>query len=358
MRMCMNMLPGVEGRCTWTVAPSEPTLVEAAAWLTRRDGFESCEVLLSVLEDPTLSRGYNGELIAANIILEALDSCCFDARGLRTRFDVHVIDFMKALLPPDPFDKLMDAVLQQSEIGAGTFAETFRNSKLYLTHFIKVLDLGVLKREVLVRYIIRGAGVVCANSKGGVDIVLLFLYEDTRLTATNVSAILVQTHVDDQLAGPLFDSMNPCSLGIFPEKEALPVIRMVCALSAPVGQGEDGIFVVSTSTQPEQRSSEDAHSRICHCPTIDLWCRGISSRTFQCIKLVHGDSYRQLVAQSQCPDTEADYVDTQDYHGPVNIYDLVLRERTLSMYPGATSQDQCWSRFVDVGRGRKDGQPK
>ncbi|EMD30334.1 hypothetical protein CERSUDRAFT_101526, partial [Gelatoporia subvermispora B] len=189
------MVPLSHLRTTLTVSPSEPTVVEAASRLMRREGFHAGIALYSILlrHAPPVSRGFHGDIVVASVILDTLDNCTFDHFGQKTRFIVPVKNFLEALLPQDSCEQLnYSPSSRSSEHHTSDLEEMFQRSSMYVTHFIRALDLGVLRREILIRYVVRGAGIICSSKDGRVDLVLPFLYSGNALTATNVSAVLVR----------------------------------------------------------------------------------------------------------------------------------------------------------------------
>ena len=53
-----------------------------------------------------------------------------------------------------------------------SFIETFANSCVYVTHFLKVYDFKVLSVEFLVNCVARVAAILCADNQRAVDIVI------------------------------------------------------------------------------------------------------------------------------------------------------------------------------------------
>ncbi|OCH86957.1 hypothetical protein OBBRIDRAFT_890135 [Obba rivulosa] len=380
MRMCLAIDEGFLSLLT--VAPSEPTVVEGAAWLMHQDGFESCSALHSIFSNmPSISKGDRGEFVAANILLEALDNCSF-VNKIRERYIVPVVDFMKGLLRNGPFEVLMKSRASSGD-GDETFEELFKDSKMYITHFIKIIDRKVLTQEMLLRCIVRGAAIICADCQDCVDLILPFIIKGERLIRTNVSLVAVQ--VKNNLSyrrnphRSLFNKMDPTyrRMKIFPKDFALPVIRMVFALEAQLAENFSdetadthghNIIVL----QPPQRSSSRIHKQgneaadgpveengsdedgpadganagVDEGPrenvtanqfkAFDLWCCGASSQTFATIRPEQDRIYRGLLEQV----SKAQEI--------TKIEDPMIREAIMSQYPGATSMDESWSRFIKI----------
>ncbi|OCH86958.1 hypothetical protein OBBRIDRAFT_890136 [Obba rivulosa] len=356
LRVVLKIEPTSYIRSTLTVSPSEPTIVEAASWLMRREGFQTCTALRAILDAyHCVSTGHRGEFVVATVILDTLDNCSFDQSGNRMRFVLPLKDFMEALLLQDSFAQLMRSrPTRTNDIDTDDFAETFKNANIYVTHFIKALDLGVLRREILVRYIVRGAGIICSNKNGGVDIVLPFLYNDSRLMATNVSAVLIriQDMVPRYRASHLaiFDDMDSYALGMFSEDETLPVIRILvdpgraggCPFDLSVAGDQRHYSQVIPPRGHMNRSSESQRTRY---KIFDVWCRGLSSSTFRSIKPEHDEVYADLLKLSRTDWWPKSLREDEDYELAA---DMIPRS-AMSMWPGATAMDESWSSFVDTG---------
>ncbi|OCH84613.1 hypothetical protein OBBRIDRAFT_891674 [Obba rivulosa] len=360
LRAVLDIDPMSYIRTTITVSPSEPTVVEAASWLMRQEGFQTCVALRSVLKGyHCVSPGHRGEIVVASLILDTLDNCSFDQSGNRTRFILPVQEFIEALLPQDTFEQLVHSrPSRANDVVAGDFAQTFKNAKMYVTHFIKALDLRVLRRDILVRYIVRGAGIICSNKNGGVDIVLPFLYNDSRLMATNVSAVLIRiTDIvphDEASHLALFNDMDPITLCMFPENEAFPVIRILVNPSAGDGlrdpSAPDDKSHYSQVIAPYSRRENKSSERRMDGPgsqytAFDVWCRGLSSSTFRSIKPEHDEVYADLLKLSRTDWWPKSLREDEDYE---LVADMIPRS-SMSMWPGATAMDESWSSFVETG---------
>jgi len=76
-----------------------------------------------------------------------------------------------------------------------TFGETFKNSYIYVTHFIKVYNYSesVLTDGFIMALAARGAAIICADNQPGVDIILPMVYKDKILRRTNTTVIMIQS---------------------------------------------------------------------------------------------------------------------------------------------------------------------
>jgi hypothetical protein len=139
MRVCLGIRKGFES--VVTAASSEPILSEAAASVMQQD-FSSCRALQQVLQWPGMSKGDRGELIASNIIIDTLDSVMFQG-GILSPI-VEATSFFKALFANDIYERcIMNSKPSKLRHASHdkTFAETYKDSRIYVTHFIKVMTL-------------------------------------------------------------------------------------------------------------------------------------------------------------------------------------------------------------------------
>ncbi|EMD38829.1 hypothetical protein CERSUDRAFT_92862 [Gelatoporia subvermispora B] len=360
LRAMLHMEPMSYIRPTLTISPSEPTVVEAASRLMRRKDFDTPIALRSILlwqARYLISRGFRGEIVLASVLLDTLDNCSFDRAGRRTRFIVPVWEFMEALLPQDALTQ----VIHSSRFCANgnptsKFAEMFRGSTMYVTHFVRALDFGVLRRDILMRYIVRGAGIICSSKEGHIDLVLPFLYSGNRLTMTNVSAVLVR--IQDTIANDdtshlaVIDEMDPYTLGVFPQEEALPIIRILVDVSymkvqarqTDTSNAEPPSQVVLHHRCPYDSSERQGNQSLLPYTSLDVSCRGVSSKTFRAIEPDRDSIYTKMLELILLDDTRDRLEEDEDY---VLRADM-LSSSAMTMWPGATSQDESWSSFVQI----------
>ncbi|KAF8326793.1 uncharacterized protein EI90DRAFT_3069045 [Cantharellus anzutake] len=324
MRVCLGVKEGFES--VVTVAASEPILTEAAAIIlcTLRDKVRSCQMLRDILQWPGMSKGDRGELITCNIIIDTLD----DLMG------VMVTSLFEALFTHDIYhksikDSLPSRLLRDS--CNNSFAETFKSSRIYVTHFIKVYDSKVLSVQYLFKFAARGVGVVCADNQHGIDVVIPILYQDTILRRNNMSVLMIQSKNDHSYGTSpkrhLFDKMNPFKLGIFAKSTGPPpVIRMVNALASKESQ-------VSVIVPPErvQPSRQDKPVQSSAFTSFDIWCAGASSKTFHTIRSQDDGTYDVLLRLLK---------DVPEMFKPDEEY---MQDAVRSMCPGGACDAGHWS---------------
>ncbi|KAI0044973.1 hypothetical protein FA95DRAFT_1608076 [Auriscalpium vulgare] len=294
MRFCMVASPGFKQLIT--CAPSEPLLAVAAmeamrikTWMHQ---FPVAEGLLYHMERSGIIKGEHGELIAALVFMLAWD----DAQAAHHTYtrDIHLVsveEFLRSLLPADAVQTILSSTpshLSDAKYTSTTFAEAFKDAKIYFTHYVKIDDFAVLSRKYLVGLITRGVAVMCPNNQRAVDIVIPFLYFDNRLQRTNVSAILVQVKNDasftDTLRTSTFGFMDPYDVGIFEEDEPepVPVICIVTALASP----RPGVKVAG---RRPHRTRLDKYT------AWDIWIAGLSHETFVPIQQKENFVYQELL---------------------------------------------------------------
>ena len=348
MRICLGVKEGFE--TIVTVAASEPILVEAAATVMQHKDFSSCRALREILKWPGMSKGDRGELIVTNITIDTLDGLAFKNRKLSS-FVIKMTEYFEALFAQNLYkNKIQNAKPSTLRDGSDdkTFGETFNDSYVYVTHFIKVYDYSVLKDAFIMALAARGAAILCADNQAGVDMILPVVYKDQMLSRTNMTVIMIQSKNDVKFSTTphryLFHLMNPFTLGIFNKSHDFrPVIRMVYALAAhkPIVQ------VMERGRPPSERAFKDkdkgkskgksrGRSFIPSFTSFDIWCGHTSSSTFGAIRPEDDETYRELLKRSK------DVVEMFESEKKS------MKDATMSMYPGATSKDAHWTSFFVI----------
>ncbi|KAI0288403.1 hypothetical protein BC826DRAFT_1107716 [Russula brevipes] len=106
LRLCLAASPGLD--CLLTAAGSEPFLAKAAADLIHRSPKTSAQHLASHGELNCIDRGQRGELVASLLIMQARDDAYWNNEPPRHDW-MHVMDFMRALLPQEKYEMFIDA---------------------------------------------------------------------------------------------------------------------------------------------------------------------------------------------------------------------------------------------------------
>lgn len=361
MRVCLGVKEGFE--TIVTVAASEPILVEAAATVMQHKDFSSCRALREILKWPGMSKGDRGELIVANITIDTLDGLAFKDGNLSS-FVIKTTSYFEALFAQNIYkDKIQNAMPStlRDDSDNKTFGETFKDSYVYVTHFIKVYDYSVLTDRYIMALAARGVAILCADNQAGVDMILPMVYEDSVLRRTNITVIMIQSKNNSNFSTTphryLFDLMNPFTLGTFNKQDdnPRPVIRMVYALAArkPIvqvlergrptperaakdkGKGKDKDNGKSEDNGKGKGKSQ-GQSSIRSFTSFDIWCGHTSSSTFGAIRPEDNETYRELLKRSK---------DVVEMFEPEQ---QSMREVTMSMYPGATSNNAHWRSFFDL----------
>jgi len=346
MRVCLGVKEGFE--TIMTVAASEPILVQAAATVMQHKDFSSCRALREILKWPGMSKGDRGELIVANITIDTLDGLAFKDGNLSS-FVIKTTAYFEALFVQNLYkDKIQNAKPStlRDDSDDKTFGETFKDSYVYVTHFIKVYDYSVLTDGFIMALAARGVAILCADNQAGVDMILPVVYKDRVLRRTNMTVIMIQSKNNVKFSTTphryLFHLMNPFTLGIFNKRDdnPRPVIRMVYALAArkPIFQ------VIERGRPPSERACKDkgrgkgksgGRSSIHSFTSFDIWCGHTSSSTFGAIPPEDNETYRELLKRSK---------DVVEMFEPEQ---KSMKDVTMSMYPGATSKDAHWTSFFD-----------
>jgi hypothetical protein len=342
MRVCLGVKEGFESIVT--VAASEPILVEAAATVMQHKDFSSCRALRKILKWPGMSKGDRGELIVANITIDTLDSLAFKDGSVSSSV-VMTTSYFEALfaqnLHKEHIQNARPSRLRDDSENK-TFGETFKESYIYVTHFIKVYDYSVLTDGFIMALAARGVAILCADNQAGVDMVLPMVYEDKILKRTNITVIMKQSKNNAKLSTKphqyLFDLMNPFTLGTFNRQEdnPRPVIRMVYALAA-----RKPVLRVMERGQPRSKRASKGKGKgkaraDPNFTSFDIWCGHTSSATFGAIRPEDNETYRELLKQSK---------EVVEMFEPEQ---KSMKEVTMSMYPGATCKDAHWTSFFDM----------
>ncbi|KAF8328569.1 uncharacterized protein EI90DRAFT_3064614 [Cantharellus anzutake] len=311
MHVCLGVKDGFES--VVTVAASEPILTEATAIIlcTIRDKDRSCQMLQDILEWPGMSKGDRGELITCNIIIDTVDDL-MSKEGRWEPGGVMVTSLFEALFTHDIYHKsIKDSLPSRLLTGScnDSFAETFKSSRIYVTHFIKVYDFKVLSVQYLFKLAARGVGVICADNQHGIDV-----SKNDHSYGTSP-----KQH--------LFDVMDPSELGIFAKStRPPPVIRMVNALASK--ESKVSVIIPPERVQPSRQEKQVRTSAF---TSFDIWCAGASSRTFRTIGSQDDGTYDDLLGLSK--DVPAMFEPDEGF-----MWDAVR-----SMYPGGACDAGHWS---------------
>jgi len=324
MRVCLGIKEQFESAVT--VASSEPILTEAAATIAQHiQTFRSCRALRNILQWPGLSKGDRGELIVCNITIDTLDSLMFKDRQLQSLI-VNATSYFEALFGSKHYETIRNSLPSKlgHEDDNKTFAEIFKDARLYVTHFIKVYDYKSLSAEFLLKCLVRGVAIVCADNQRGVDIVLPMLYKNSLLKIENITCILIQSKNDPVFSTKpkryLFDAMNPITLQVFNKSTTpLPVIRMVYALAAKASVVY--VSMPGTRKQPSRKGKQKSNFGKNSYTSFDIWCGQATSQTFATIQREDNDAYKELLRLSR---------DVSDMFNP---RDELLKDIVQSMYP-------------------------
>ena len=338
MRVCLTA--NFDFSTVATIAPSEPLLAEAAfLFMTNRDPIQTRP--LRALQEHILSsylrQGDHGELVASLLVLLARDAACLSNYSSRmrplpevqqhktdgSRRIVSVVSFLQELLGPNA-ESLLDKGASVALPGQESIPlrEAFKDASIWFNHIIKVEDPEMIEQKYLCALIIRGAAMLSAHLRAGVDLVVPIVFNNS-LKPQNVSAILIRVsnkprYQSAQSSSFLFNELNPFSVRLFNEEEEdseqKPVIRMVFALASET----PSVSWVPPSTGESVRKSATFTA-------YDIWCGGVSAKTFAVIHESDEETYKGL-SQS------TNFFDTYLAEGIGNSPDVSNARR--SMHPG------------------------
>ncbi|KAI0260881.1 hypothetical protein BC834DRAFT_503581 [Gloeopeniophorella convolvens] len=353
MRVCLSAEPGGGLQGLLTVASSEPLLAEASMRAFKLSQSNASEHLRYCMQSSDLSTGGRGELAASLMLLTARD----DALGSHEGYTVSVVQFLEALIGKGVSgDGVKPYCFRDNDITSGReplvaetpLRETFRRSRIWFNHFIRVRSDELINRCYLWRYIVRGAAVCCATGGKGVHFVIPFIYHDAVLASSNVSAILIQVQDDDQfqtsIHPPLFDGIDPFRINLFSQKsqqKSLPVIRMVFALGA-----SDSAVEFREPLLP-QASGVSQHQYTAY----DIWCAGATPATFLVIKDADQEHYREMI---KMPGSLSDPYAEARIFAPRRGLEEERSGLRQMMYPGAGTDDEFFSQYVDLSKSTCD----
>ncbi|KAH9934215.1 uncharacterized protein B0H18DRAFT_1114955 [Fomitopsis serialis] len=325
--------------------PSEPLLAEAAYMVLARKRWSNGEAVMSpaqttdaprLLEPiPALSYhlshshldlGTRGETVAAVLLLDARDRATTfplahgdlspgtddteddeDLRydGVRKRRIVTVTQFLRALLAK-PCHDIIPAEYHKPEDAGVPLETAFKDCFVYFNHFIKAASSDMVNQRYLRLAMSRGAAFICADSQGGIDIIIPCLF-GTVLVREKVSAIMIQVKNDTRCTAKvdpvLFASMDPYRCGVFDSgvKDPPPVLRIVFALASR----ESSV----TAASRWQRASTSS-IRPARFTAYDIWCAGSGPSTFGVVQRGEADVLDNLLKTLRGPgDVERLYND-------------------------------------------------
>ncbi|KAI0045681.1 hypothetical protein FA95DRAFT_1596726 [Auriscalpium vulgare] len=341
MRFCIAATTGLERM--FTIAASEPLFAEAAfSVMHSAMPFSAPQALLYHLKSSGISKGDRGELIVALLLLLARDNASIAAKNSSPTASVEgypsivsVEDFLTQFLPSVAVDIILGSNpsrIEKPEFEKTTLRETFKESRIYFTHFIKVQSFQVLSRRFLLVLIARGAAVFCANNQRGIDLLIPFLFRDNTMQVYNVAVLQVQCKNDaavtDHIRTRYFDGMNPYTVGVFEkaESEPVPIICIVNALASP--------RPIVTVAKRGRRRRMDKYT------SWDIWMAGASSETFGPIKPIEDSIYKELLEHT-ISNAESYFVDVEDKDDE----DLRPMLRRMAAF-GMSHQPDHWKQFV------------
>lgn len=312
MRVCLNVDAAFESMVT--VSASEPLLSEAAYFIMNRGSFNALEGMKTVFEGFSVDKGLRGEFIVMFMFTLARDKTVGDpgSDGRPPHGRVFALSdfFIGNLFSENKSTDFLD------------FAKDFPESKIHFNHYIKVHELKCVGIAYLRALAARGAGIMCANTQEGVDLIHPFLRSGTEFLLRNLGLILAQIKNDpkygDKPQEHLFQKMDPVKLGILNPGDAIPIIKIVFALA---------------SRTPSLHVKRHPPSTAYNAPVYEIWCAGVSPEFLGVVMKNQEHIWSALLQAS---------------HGWKDVYkggDTVLKQ---SMNPGAATDNGHWTRWIEL----------
>ncbi|KAF8484300.1 hypothetical protein JB92DRAFT_3029577 [Gautieria morchelliformis] len=337
MRICLKIDPFVD--IMYTVAPSEPVLIEAAARNMKTEGAltdRPVRLLHCFLSDCFLSEGDRGGLACMLLLLLARDMACRDMDTSRTTMRYHILvpvtDFLTKLFADGHKATILDAQAYQ---GGPSLKEAFKDSWTHCTHFVKVTDHKVINRKFLMRLMARGAGIFCADNQLEIDAIIPVCYKGKELVTENITAIAIQCRNVAPLHKPrdaIFTNMCPNYTGIFNKDHPgnIPIIKLVLRVgtNTPVLTCPPWKSSAKTRSQSKNVPLSQQHFRV--------FAGGMSHEVFRPIQEEDEAIWRALLLRS-------DVADIYSHGAHESASDIIGR-----MTPGAHSDPRHWDGFFPL----------
>lgn len=338
MRICLSATPGFHSLVT--VSASEPLLAEAASIALPYTDVQRS--LANALDTSCIHHGDRGELAAMVIIMAARD------KAAATTGEASVVDFMEALLPESYFQILS----QETPTISGSerwdkekFSKTFKKSRMWFNHFIKIEDSALINVKFLWRLICRGAAILCANNQRAIDILLPVVYKNDKIGQKNTTVILIQVKNDVSFTSTprthLFKAMDPFNIGVFSNhKTIMPIVRMVFALGAKMtgppadDDSEQAVKVIAKSRTSTRHSRKDFTS-------WDIWFTGLSGQTFGVVTPDQEGPYQTLLGR------RSSFDDAYELKGD-SVNKVMRRDVRRAMHPGSECLDQHFKSYIKL----------
>ncbi|KAF8508554.1 hypothetical protein JB92DRAFT_2952479 [Gautieria morchelliformis] len=337
MRICLKIEPFAD--IMYTVAPSEPVLIEAAAKNMKTERAltdRPVRVLHRFLSNRFLSKGDPAGLACMLLLLLARDMACRNLDTSRTPMRYHILVPVTAFLTNLFADGHKATVLDtQAYEGGPSLKEAFKDSWTHCTHFVKVTDHKVVNRKFLMRLMARGAGVLCADNQLEIDAIIPVCYKGKELVTENITVIAIRCRNAVPLHKPrdaIFTSMDPNHAGIFDKDHPgdIPIIKLVLSIATntPVLTCPPWKRSAKTRSQSKDVPLSQQHFR--------FFAAGMSHEVFRPIQEEDEGVWRELLSCS-------DVADIYSRGAHESASDIMRR-----MTPGAHSDPRHWDVFFPL----------
>jgi len=258
--------------------------------MTTQPQFSPPEALQVILNKFPVNKGELGELIVPLLFTMARDEAVGSANNFGRPPNNQRWCSLTALLtslfctPSPPSKEQVDVVTSKgwhftaecpdqtktkSSLGA-----RFKHSKVYFTHFVKVHEQALVHVEYLMRLMVRGAALLCANGDLAVDGIIPFLFEGDEIRQDNIGVIMFKVKNDATYSSSpqfhLFHAMDPFSLNILEPPTKVPIIRIVFAPAVKTPSFK--LVNYNTKKRRSRVAPNESYT------TYDFWVSGLSPK--------------------------------------------------------------------------------
>ncbi|VDC02248.1 unnamed protein product [Peniophora sp. CBMAI 1063] len=199
-----------------------------------------------------------------------------------------------------------------------SLATAFDGVYLHFNHFIK-RGTHNLTRDQLIRFFVRNAAFMTANSQAGIDFGLVTC-KGSQILPTSTSLFMVQVKNDSKFSSKidqsLFNSMDPVGFGISTDDLHVPLIRVVMALA--------GKKPAVTYVKTQKKGSFTSY---------DIWVSGLSKAVYPLVTEDNSAVWQDIVQASN------------SFQQGMKDSDEHVKELKMSMMPMSGDPPVFWSWF-------------
>ncbi|KAF8138824.1 hypothetical protein EV363DRAFT_1314913 [Boletus edulis] len=317
-----------------TVSSSEPMLSKAAYnIMTSSQDFSPPQTLQVILNKFAVYKNDIGELIVALLFTMARD----EAIRLADPYDppswCSVTDLLGSLFcaPLPASQNHVDITTSHgwrftpngtSQLKL-SLVDTFKDSKVYFTHFIKVHERTVIKLEFLMPLMLRGTAILCSTDQPGINGIIPFLLEGEEIKPDNIGVIMFQVQNDpiytDSPEADIVRRMDSQISEIIHPSANIPVVRLFFALGA--------------NTPTLQRiKHEPSYTSMENYSAYDFWVSGLSPKIL--LPVVNEEAAWESILRASYP-----------WKGIYSGLGELDKKLLMSMTPGVSTEAEFWENW-------------